>query len=182
MSLIPTGHEAWTHTATPEIYGGGADKRNLADIGSVNAKTDVNAEEYARICADLTAVARTAPLFWLQLLIHYSGGIASADVVASGIQWAEHYGTYPGATPPDGNHPTVAAGSPTTSLVISFPSLYVATPSPHLLAAGPYGNSDEAYIRDVQASGSISGVTFTGGTITLTGCTTDGAVVRVRAY
>jgi hypothetical protein len=183
VTIIPTGHEAWTHTATPEIYGGGADKRNLMDIGAVNAKTDVNAEEYARICSDLTAVTRTAPLFWLSLLIHYSAGTASADVVASGIQWADPVDSYAGNASPDPVHPTVIAdGGTPSSLIIAFWGLYVATPTPHLLCPGPYGNTDPAYIRDVQVSGSVGGVTYTGGVIVLTGCTTDGAVVRVRAY
>ncbi|MEM6792294.1 MAG: hypothetical protein AAF715_32570 [Myxococcota bacterium] len=61
-NITPTGAPAWVKTNDHTTYGGRVDKRNFGGKGSVNGRTDVSAEEFVRICADLEAVVKTASL------------------------------------------------------------------------------------------------------------------------
>jgi len=68
MTTIPTGAPAWLRTNDFTAYGGDLNKKNFASRGVVNPKTDVGAEAFARMTADLAAVARTAPFAVIKLL------------------------------------------------------------------------------------------------------------------
>lgn len=62
MAITPTGAPVWVKINDHATYGGRTDKRNFAGKSSVNAQTDLSAEEWVRACADLGAVSRTAAL------------------------------------------------------------------------------------------------------------------------
>ncbi len=68
MSTVPTGVPAWVRTASHDIYGGDVAKTNWQSQGVTNPLTDVGAESFVRMCADLAAVSRTAPFATLTVL------------------------------------------------------------------------------------------------------------------
>lgn len=59
--VIPLGSPAWTRANDFSSYGGHLSKKNFASRGAINPKTDVSAEAFSRMAADLAALARTAP-------------------------------------------------------------------------------------------------------------------------
>lgn len=61
MTITPAGSVTWEREASADIYGGHADKEDYQGQGVVNAKTDISAAQFARLCADVAAVSRTAP-------------------------------------------------------------------------------------------------------------------------
>ena len=61
MTTTPTGLPVWTRTADHTFYGGDVDKQNYQSQGVVNPKTDISAEEWCRVTADVAAMARTVP-------------------------------------------------------------------------------------------------------------------------
>lgn len=67
MTITPNGYPAWLRTAAHTDYGGHTDKRNWMSQGVVNGRTDVGAEAFARMVADLAAVARVAPFATLRV-------------------------------------------------------------------------------------------------------------------
>jgi len=60
MAVVPTGTPAWVKSNDFQTYGGHVDKANYQSLGAVNPRTDVTAEQLARMAADLAAVMRTA--------------------------------------------------------------------------------------------------------------------------
>lgn len=61
MAVTPTGNPAWVRSNDHTAYGGHVNKANYQSVGTVNPRTDLSAENLARMAADLAAVARTAP-------------------------------------------------------------------------------------------------------------------------
>jgi hypothetical protein len=61
MAIVPAGLPAWTRTGIHTQYGGDVNKRNILSQGVIDAQTDVGADEFARLAADLEAIVRTAP-------------------------------------------------------------------------------------------------------------------------
>jgi hypothetical protein len=62
MTTTPAGNPAWARTGTFADYGGDPNKANFLRRSGLDALTDVNAEQFARLTADLEAAARTVPL------------------------------------------------------------------------------------------------------------------------
>jgi hypothetical protein len=60
MTIVPTGLPAWLHANDHATYGGDVNKANYQGLDSVNGRTDVSAQEYVRIAADMAAVQRVA--------------------------------------------------------------------------------------------------------------------------
>jgi hypothetical protein len=60
MPITPTGDPVWVHTSDHTTYGGDTEKQNYQSEGTINPKTDVDAENFSRLVADLEAVGRTA--------------------------------------------------------------------------------------------------------------------------
>ncbi len=153
--VLPVGLPAWSGTATPEQYGGHADKRNLGDIGAVNARTDVSAEQWNRIATDLTAAVRGAPLFWIYGRVTSGGGITdnTYQVINCQPQWAPASGPYDGATPPSNLYPIVVDSGDHISAIIEFTGLG-SPPS----VSDDYGVSSEFNVRSILISSSEYGV------------------------
>lgn len=61
MAVIPTGRPVWERASDHTTYGGNVEKKNHLSQGSIDALTDWSAEEFSRLVADFSAVARTAP-------------------------------------------------------------------------------------------------------------------------
>jgi hypothetical protein len=61
MTTTPTGSPLWARTAEIGHYGGNVNKSNYLSRGAIDALTDVDAEQFARLTADVTAFALTAP-------------------------------------------------------------------------------------------------------------------------
>lgn len=60
MSVTPSGLPAWTRTADHTQYGGDTNKTNYMSQGVIDARTDVGAEQLARLAEDTAACVRTA--------------------------------------------------------------------------------------------------------------------------
>ena len=58
MAITPTGAPSWVRNSDHTTYGGHANKINYQGQGKVNARTDVGAEEFTRLAADLAALMR----------------------------------------------------------------------------------------------------------------------------
>jgi hypothetical protein len=85
MTITPTGSPVWTRQTSHTDYGGNVNKRNYMGQGAVNALTDVDATEFVRICADLAALAHTAPVWVITALCNDSSPAAPTIEVACGM-------------------------------------------------------------------------------------------------
>ena len=101
----PTGSPAHERTNSASTYGGHPLKQNYQAQGAVNPKTDVEAGEFLRICADLAAVSRTAAFCKLTLT---TSDTAPADPTVNEIEQMHRTSGsgYPGATPSHASFPT----------------------------------------------------------------------------
>ena len=61
MTVVPSGAPAWVKSNSHTEYGGHINKRNHQGQDVVNARTDVGADQLARIAADMAAIQRVAP-------------------------------------------------------------------------------------------------------------------------
>ena len=61
MAITPSGYPVWQHVNTHVDYGGDLNKRNFLSQGVVDAQTDVGADQFSRMVADMEAIGRTAP-------------------------------------------------------------------------------------------------------------------------
>lgn len=105
MPIVPSGFPAWTRTAGISQYGGHVDKANYLSRGVVDPLTDVGAEGYARLTADVAAAAITAPMFVVTYLNALSGGdpptIEEALFMPSGLLATSYVGDDPPAGFPE---------------------------------------------------------------------------------
>lgn len=188
--VTPTGLPSWTRTASPATYGGVATKRNLGDIGSVNAKTDVSAEEFLRATLDLSHAVRTAPLFWMRLSVVTTPGVV-VTVEQFQAQWAPASGTYVGATgyhtgtAPDARYPVLTTASGT--LTIAFPGIVTAGSPPMLSIADDFGIIGECKMNAASMSGSDTlfmthAINADGTEITVGGYETNGAIIHLVVW
>jgi hypothetical protein len=111
---LPAGYPIWARSSAAATYGGGANKRNYGGIGAVNANTDITAEQYLRLCADVAGIAMTSHLVMMEL--YNAAGTFQVNWVAP--VWAPPYTTpYVGTSPPSALYPTVTATSATACQV-----------------------------------------------------------------
>lgn len=61
MPITPTGAPAWLRANTHVEYGGDLNKRNFLSQGVIDPQTDVGADQFSRIVADMEALSRTCP-------------------------------------------------------------------------------------------------------------------------
>lgn len=62
MTIVPTGAPLWAYTTTLEDYGGNLEKRNYMDRGAIDAISDIDARQFARLTADVYGIGATSPL------------------------------------------------------------------------------------------------------------------------
>lgn len=76
MAIVPAGVAPWVRTVDFAHYGGNTEKSNYLSRGAIDALTDVDAEQFARMTADLAALTRTAPFAVIRLLCNDSSPAA----------------------------------------------------------------------------------------------------------
>jgi len=119
--MTPTGSPAWTRSASYAYYGGDTNKHNFLSQGAVDPTTDVSAEEFARMTADLEAVARTAPFATITYL-NKDASPAAPTIECVYMQTGVTLVSYAGDTPPAG-FPS-AARNGTGDVTFTFASSY----------------------------------------------------------
>ena len=90
MHTIPTGAPAWVRTNTHETYGGNTEKRDYQAQGPVNPLTDVGAQQFCRMAADMQALAAVAEFATITYL---------CNDAAPGAPTIERYDGMAGAAP-----------------------------------------------------------------------------------
>lgn len=68
MPIIPSGVPLWLRQNDYAVYGGNLNKTNFASRGVINPKTDLGAEAFSRMAADMAAIARVAAFCELTLI------------------------------------------------------------------------------------------------------------------
>jgi hypothetical protein len=121
MATTPTGLPVWTRTSDISFYGGDANKANHQSVGVVNPKTDISAEEWCRVTADITAMARTAPFCIITFTMDDNSPGAPA-VHSVNMMTGINTAGYEGDAPPTG-FPTLARVS-NGRATITFASSY----------------------------------------------------------
>ncbi len=102
MTITPEGLPAWTRTAGISQYGGHVDKQNYLSRGVIDPLTDIGAEGYSRLTADLAAAAITAPMFVCTFLNALSGGSPPTVEAALFMPYGAITISYVGDDPPPG--------------------------------------------------------------------------------
>jgi len=101
MPVVPTGSPAWTRTVDFTHYGGHADKANYLSRGSIDALTDIDAEEYSRLASDQAAAVRSAPMAAMRLTFNDTSPAAptiQSVLMMTGVRLT----SYAGGSPPSG--------------------------------------------------------------------------------
>lgn len=101
MAIVPTGSPSWVRNADYATYGGHTSKINYQGQGKVNARTDVDATEYARMTADLAALVRVAPFCTLTFTAR-DASVLDPMVNAVLMQTGVTSVAYAGNAPPSG--------------------------------------------------------------------------------
>lgn len=163
MAVIPSGVPAWMRQNDYGSYGGHLLKRNFASRGAINPKTDVGAEAFSRIAADLAAIARTAPFGVFEILCD-DATPAAPTVVYACLMTGVRVTSYLGSIAPSG-FPSVARNG-NGDFTMTFAGSY----------SDPYGVAGAFTLKQARASlaGSVAGMATTD---ILTATT-----LRVRAF
>lgn len=130
MSITPTGTPAWTRTASADLYGGHANKRNWGGLGIIDPRTDISAEQWSRMAADLAAVVTVSPALVIRVRDTGARTVApsapSPSITASVHSLWGVSGWYSGGFP--------ATGFPTVELDdsdLSLPTYTITIPASH---------------------------------------------------
>ena len=158
MTILPSGNPLWLRAPGITQYGGDANKKDYGGIGVINAQTDISAAQYARMTADLAAVARVTPL--VRLLVVTASGAPFAAVQWCAPAWAAATSYADGSAPTSAIYPQVLCGDPTNFLVV--------IPSP---VVDDYGISGAAVPRIVLVSGGVWDGTVMSNAFAITGVT-----------
>lgn len=163
MSVIPTGVPVWLRTNDFTSYGGNLNKKNFASRGVINPKTDVGAEAFARITADLASLGRTAPFAVFQIQCDDTTP-AAPTVTWVTMMTGTRSASYLGSAPPTG-FPSVARNG-NSDFTITFAASYT----------DPYGVTGAFVAKGArsQLNGDTAGIA-TASVVTAT-------TVRVRAF
>lgn len=78
-AIVPNGFPAWVRASDHTTYGGNTEKTNWHSQGVTNARTDVGAEAFTRMAADIAAVQRTAPFCSITFLCN--DGVPAAPTI-----------------------------------------------------------------------------------------------------
>ncbi len=121
MAITPTGSPAWLRTVSIGHYGGHTSKENYLSRGAIDALTDVAAEEFVRITADLAAAVRTAP-FAIITYLNNDTSPAAPTIESVFMMTGVRTTSYVGSSAPTG-FPS-AARNGTGDVTFTFPSSY----------------------------------------------------------
>lgn len=103
----PAGYPIWSRASDPSYYGGRSDKRNYQDMPGINPRTDVDVEQFLRLCADIAALAKTAPFASLHIVTNDTTTAAPTVHGCRMLTGVYSGAPYAGDAPPTG-FPTVA--------------------------------------------------------------------------
>lgn len=120
MSIIPQGLPAWLRANDFQAYGGDLNKKNFASRGAVNPKTDVDAEAFSRITADLAALSRTAP--FCVMVVRNNTVSVPPTVEFISMMTGTRTSSYEGDAPPAGFPAVADAG--TGTFIVTFDTEY----------------------------------------------------------
>ena len=163
MAITPSGQPAWTRTSGFETYGGNVNKRNHLSQGVVDPETDVGAEEFSRIVADLEAITRVSPFCVIRYECNDSSPAAPTVISVSQMTGVNTAG-YEGDAAPSGM-PSLARNGD-GDVTITWDSTY----------ADPYSISGAIDIRFCNAG--LSGTVYGQAVYELV----TSSSVRVRAF
>ncbi len=121
MPVIPSGDAPWLRTADITTYGGDPLKHNHLGQGSIDALTDVSAEQFSRMTGDLAAIARTAPFLTLTYTCDDTTPAAPTVNVASAMTGVRVSGYAGGSAPP--GFPSIARNG-NGDVTLTFASSY----------------------------------------------------------
>jgi len=96
MAIVPEGSPLWARTVDFAHYGGNVEKANYLSRGAIDALTDVDASQFARLTADLASVTRTAPFAVIRLLCDDTTPAAPTIEyvhMATGVRLTSYVGT-----------------------------------------------------------------------------------------
>ena len=143
---VPTGNPSWVKTASAADYGAHPGLHDYGYTGAINANTDITADQYKRLAADVAAATLMSPLATLTL----RWTTAPAVYVSSAIvQWATPlFIEYAGSSPPSPSYPTVTISG--TKITVALPSS----------ANDTYGKAGEIIVRVVAPT--VTGILWAG--------------------
>jgi hypothetical protein len=120
MTITPSGSPSWVRTNDLTHYGGDVNKENYLSRGAIDALTDVDASQFARLAADVAALQRVMPFCTITYVCDdVTPGSPTVEYVAmqTGIS-----SNYLGSTPPSGFPALTRNGNGDVS--ITFASTY----------------------------------------------------------
>lgn len=117
----PTGLPYWARTTSAEFYGGILGKEDYQTPGVINARTDVSAAQFLRLCADLAGVARVAPVGMAQWLCNDSAP-AAPTIQAAACGATRSSSSYAGDAAPSGLPSATRLGNGSIRLVFPVTS------------------------------------------------------------
>lgn len=121
-AVVPTGSNPLLRTNDFTSYGGDLNKRNYQSQGAIDPQTDVTAQQFARITADLAACQRTMP-FAVITYLNNDGSPAAPTISSVLLQNGVTSASYAGDSPPTG-FPS-AARNGTGDVTFTFASSYL---------------------------------------------------------
>jgi len=95
MPIVPDGVPLWVRSVDFAHYGGNTEKANYLSRGAIDALTDVDATQFARLTADAAAIARVSPFCVLTLTCRDSGSLAPEITyvhMATGVRLVSYFG------------------------------------------------------------------------------------------
>ena len=98
--ITPSGSPSWVRTNNINHYGGNVDKENYLSRGAIDALTDVDAAQFCRLTADVSALQRVAPFCSFSLTCNDS--LATAPTIDNIIMQTGIASNYLGSSPPSG--------------------------------------------------------------------------------
>lgn len=122
MPIVPAGSPLWLRTIDIAHYGGNVEKSNYLSRGAIDALTDVDAEQFARLTADAAAIARVAPFCTLTLTCADTPSTAAPTITYVHMATGVRLVSYVGSSAPTG-FPS-AARNGTGDVTVTFASSY----------------------------------------------------------
>jgi hypothetical protein len=93
--ITPAGAPVWSRTSDHTTYGGDVNKHNYQSRGAVNPLTDVTAEQFTRLAADVSAVAKTVDFATITFRYDTASGlfvVYAYDAMAGAAPVPTHFG------------------------------------------------------------------------------------------